>query len=166
MTKATMCMKKKLVILQILYYAMNLIVYMAFFYTVSLLLNLSGGSDNLGFIMLVTYGMLFIMTPVLVAILMRFSLLQWYVDPIAALEIPFILYAAMIANHMKHYGNLSDAFLRVNKSLSNSGGSGWLFLIGLFLFGLIMSLSFERKKGQSISYRLLSKMSKTNEENI
>ena len=41
---------------------------------------------------------------------------------------------------------------------------GWLFLVGLFVFGLVMSLSFARKKGQSISYRLLSKRTKTSRE--
>lgn len=39
---------------------------------------------------------------------------------------------------------------------------GWLFLVGLFVFGLVMSLSFVRKNGQSISYRLLERIGKNN----
>ena len=104
------------------------------------------------------------MTPVLVAILMRFSLFKWYVDPIAAVEIPLFLYVGMLFNQMKRSSDLSSAFLLVNNKLDDDGGMGWLFLVGLFVFGLVMSLSFARKNGQSISYRLLERIGKTNRE--
>lgn len=154
-------MKKKHVIFHFLYYALTIVVYMAFFYAASLVLDLTGKADSLGSVMAVTYGVLYLMTPVLIAVLMRFSLLKWYVDPIAAAEIPLFLYTGMIYNQMKRSGNLRSAFLLVNNKLGDDGGMGWLFLVGLFAFGLVMSLSFARKKGQSISYRLLSKISKT-----
>ena len=157
-------MKKKHVIFHFLYYVLTMVVYMAFFYAASLMLDLTGKTDNLGYVMTVTYGVLFVMTSVLVAILMRFSLFKWYVDPIAAVEIPLFLYVGMLFNQAKRSGDLSSAFLLVNNDLGDDGGMGWLFLVGLFVFGLVMSLSFARKNGQSISYRLLSRIDKTNKE--
>ena len=152
-------MKNKHVIFHFLYYVLTIVVYMAFFYAASLMLDLTGKADNLGSVMAVTYGVLFVMTPMLVAFLMRFSLFKWYVDPIAAAEIPLFLYVGMFFNQMKRSGDLRSAFLLVNSKLGDDGGEGWLFLVGLFVFGLLMSLSFARKKEQSISYRLLSKVS-------
>lgn len=157
-------MKKKHVIFHLLYYTLTIVVYMAFFYAASLMLDLTGKADNLGSVMAVTYGVLFVMTPVLVAVLMRFSLFKWYVDPIAAAEIPLFLYVGMLFNQMKRSSDLSSAFLMVNNDLGDDGGMGWLFLVGLFVFGLVMSMSFARKNGQSISYRLLSKITKTSRE--
>lgn len=154
-------MKKKYIIFCFLYYTLTIISYMAFLYMTSLLLNLSGKADNLGAAMMVTYGVLFLMTPILMAVLMRFSLFRWYVDPIAAAEIPLFLYVGMLINQMKYSGSFVSAFRLINLELADDGGMGWLFLIGLFVFGLVMSLSFARKKGQSTSYRLLSKISKT-----
>lgn len=152
--------KKKVAFLQIAYYPISLVVYLLFFRCVSLLLDLSGEADNLGVVISVTYGVLFLMTPVLVGVLMRFSLLPWVMDPIAAAEIPLFLYLGMIVKQWKRAGELRAAFLLVNNQLADDGGEGWFFLIGLFVFGLIMSLSFARRKGQSISYRLLSKLTK------
>ena len=157
-------MKNKHVIFHFLYYVLTVVVYMAFFCGASLMLDLTGKADNLGSVMAVTYGVLFVMTPVLVAILMRFSLFKWYVDPIAATEIPLFLYVAMLLNQAKRSGDLLSAFRLVNNDLGDDGGMGWLFLVGLFIFGLLASLSFARKNGQSISYRLLSKIGKTNVE--
>lgn len=157
-------MKNKHVIFHVLYYVLTIVVYMAFFYAASLLLHLTGNADTLGAVMVVTYGVLFVMTPMLVAVLMRFSLFRWYVDPIAAAEIPLFLYVGMIFSQMKRTDDLSSAFRMVNNDLGDDGGMGWLFLVGLFVFGLVMSLSFARKKGQSISYRLLSKRTKTSGE--
>ncbi len=148
-------MKKKFICFHFIYYALTIIVYMAFFYATSLMLDLTGKADNLGSVMAVTYGVLFVMTPMLIAVLMRFSLFKWYVDPIAAAEIPLFLYGEMLINQMKRSGDFRSAFLLVNNKLGDDGGEGWLFLVGLFVFGLIMSLSFARKNGQSISYRLL-----------
>lgn len=154
-------MKNKHVIFHVLYYALIIVVYMAFFYAASLILDLTGNADDLGVAMAVTYGVLFVMTPVLVAVLMRFSFFKWYVDPIAAAEIPLFLYVGMLFNQMKRSGDLRSAFLMVNNDLGDDGGVGWLFLVGLFVFGIVTSLSIARKNGQSISYRLLSKIGKT-----
>ena len=156
--------KKKLIFLQFAYYAVSLLVYVVFFRGVSLLLDLSGKADNLGDIVAVTYFVLFLMTPVLVGVFMRFSFLPWVVDPFAAAEIPLFLYLGMIVKQWKRAGELRAAFLLVNNQLADDGGEGWYFIIGLFVFGLIMSLSFARRKGQSISYRILSKLTKNKGE--
>ena len=157
-------MKNKHVIFHFLYYLLTIVVYMAFFYAASLMLDLTGKADNLGSVMAVTYGVLFVMTPMLVAVLMRFSLFKWYVDPVAAAEIPIFLYASMLINQMKHSDGFVSALRLLNNDLGDDGGEGWLFLIGLFVFGLVMSLSFARKNGLSISYRLLERIWKTNRE--
>ncbi len=152
-------MKKKFIIFHFLYYILIIVIYMAFSYSSSLMLDLTGKADNLSSVMAATYGVLYVMTPVLIAVLMRFSLFKWYVDPIAAAEIPLLLYGGMLFNQIKRTGELRSAFLGVNNDLGDDGGMGWQFLVGLFVFGLVMSLSFARKNGQSISYRLLAKIS-------
>ncbi len=52
-------MKKKHAIFRFLYYALTIVVYTAFFYMASLMLDLTGKADNLGSVMAVTYGVLF-----------------------------------------------------------------------------------------------------------
>ena len=149
-------MKKKLIIFQFLYYIFTVIVYMAFFYTVSLMLDIADA--GLGEAVFATYVALLFMTPVLVAFLMRFSLFKWYVDPIAAAVIPLFLYGSMIINTVRRSDRgLESAFLVVNRELADDGGAGFIFLILLFAFGLIASFSVKRAQGKSISYRLLFK---------
>ena len=93
--------------------------------------------------------------------MMRFSPLRFYIDPFAAAEIPLFLYLAMILNGLKSAGGVRSAFLLVNRRLADDGGMGGLFLAGLFLFGLLFSLSVKRKHGQSIAYRIIEKPSET-----
>ncbi len=150
-------MKNKKLPVLLSYYVLSLLIYMGFFCGVSWLFRLSGTSDDLGTAIAVTYGILFVGTPILTAVLMRFSLLPWVIDPFAAAEIPLFLYVGMVTNQMRHTSELYSAFLSVNGKLSDDGGTGWLFLWGLFLLGLLTSLSFERRRKQNISYRLLSK---------
>ena len=151
-------MKRKMSVFYFLYYALYLLIYVGFFLVSYLILDLSGASENLGAVMVATYAVLFIGTPTIIAVFMRFSLLRWYVDPFAAVEIPLCLYCGMIVKRMGHTGDFSSAFLKVNQSLCSDSGSGWIFLIGLFLFSLLLSLSPARKRGESISYRLIAKI--------
>ena len=149
-------MKKKLIIFQFLYYIFTVIVYMAFFYTVSLMLDIADA--GLGAAVFATYVTLFFMTPVLIAFLMRFSFFKWYVDPIAAALIPLFLYGSMIINTVRRSDRgFESAFLVVNRKLADDGGAGFIFLVLLFAFGLIASFSIKRAQGKSISYRLLFK---------
>ncbi len=151
-------MKKKLLIFRILYYILSLFVYIGFFYAASKLFAACGDAEDLGSAIIFIYSFLFIATPALIAVLMRFSLLRWYVDPLAAAEVPLFLYFGMIFNQMKHTDGFNSAFLLVNRQLCDDGGMGWLFLGGLFIFGLLASFSLARKRGESISYKLLSRI--------
>ena len=147
-------MEKKIPLFQVAYYMLSLLVYMGVLFVSSKLLP----TATLGGAMLVTYGMLFLVTPTIVVALMRLSLLKWYADPIAAAEIPLFLYLAMIGKQMRRAEvSFYDAFVRINGQLSADGGEGWIFLVGLFLLGLAASFSVARKNGESISYRLISR---------
>ena len=151
-------MKKKMLIFHFLYYILSLFVYKGFFYVSSRLFDMSGESENLGAAILFVYGLLYVATPIIIAVLMRFSLLKWYVDPFAAAEVPLFLYWSAIINRTKLTGDFSVAFQRVNESFCADDGQGWVFLVGLFIFGLLTSFSLARKEGESISYRLISKI--------
>lgn len=155
-------MKKKMVFFHLAYYIIYLLIYMGFFFGISRLLKTS----NLGAVVLFTYGLLFVATPIMIAILTRFSLLKWYVDPLAAAEAPLFLYMVMIFNHMKRSEDFCSAVEEINETLSADGGTGWLFLIGLFLFGLAASFSFARKQEESISYRLIAKLQSKSDANM
>lgn len=145
--------KMKMLCFHLAYYILSMLVYIGFFYGYAKLFHTS----DLGAAILLTYGLLFLATPILVVLVMRFSLLKWYVDPLAAIEIPLFLYVGMILTRMSRSEvRLYDAFLRINESLSADGGSGWFYLVGLFVLGLVASFSVARKEGKSISYRLLS----------
>lgn len=127
--------------------------YVVLFKLPSLLLDHSKG--GLGDVVAATYIMLYAAFPMLTAVLMRFSLFKWYVDPIAAAIFPIFLYSGMLVNQVKRTKELSGAFLLLNDKLSDDGGMGWAFLAASFLFGLLASFSFARKNRQSISYRIL-----------
>ena len=151
-------MNKKFLLWQFAYYALSLLIYMACVYVASLVLNLSGGVNNLGTVIFVTNGVLFLVIPVVVAVLMRFSLFRWYVDPISAAEFPIFLYISMLLNQMKLHGNFLEAFYALNSSLSKDGGKGWLFLTGIFFFALVMSFSIGRKNGSFLLITILRKV--------
>lgn len=147
-------MRKKMLFFHLAYYILSLLIYMGFLFGSAKLFHTS----NLGAAIALTYGLMFLATPIIIVVLMRFSLMKWYVDPLAAAEVPLFLYLGMIVNQMKHTGELRAAVLLVNNSLCDNGGGGWVFLIGLFIFGLLASFSFARKRGESISYKLIGKM--------
>ena len=135
------------------YYALSLLIYGGVLYGAS---KLPLPSD-LGAVITFTYGFLFLATPILIAVIMRFSLLKWYVDPFAAAEVPLFLYFGSVITRMNRAGiPFAQAFSEYNKTLSTNG-EDWAVLIGLFLFGLAVSFSFARKRGESISYKLIGK---------
>lgn len=147
-------MKKKIWLFQLAYYILIPLLFLFFYYGFAKLFHTS----NLGEAIVFAYGLLFIATPCLIAVFMRFSLLKWYVDPLAATEVPLFLYIGMIITRINRSGiSFYSAFLTVNNQLSAKGGEGWFVLLGLFLFGLACSLSFARKNEKSISYRLITK---------
>ena len=151
---------KKHIGFQFLYYILISIIYVVTLYGTSLLLHSAEKRIDLGAVMLSTVLFLYILTPMLVVFLMRFSLFKWYVDPFAAAEVPLLLYAMLIFNNMKRSGSFVSSFQNVNDSLSRDSGEGWIFLVLLFVLGLVASFSFARKNGNSISFRIISKLTK------
>ncbi len=151
-------MRKKMIVWYVLYYILFLALLCLMYWFMDLFIKLSG-RNSFKFLRTVIYAFLFIGTPFLIAVLTRFSLLKWYLDPFAAALVPLYYYLRMIFNSMKKTGDLPAAFQRANQLLSANGGEGWLLLIVLFIFGLLASFSLARKKGESISYSLLAKIS-------
>lgn len=149
--------KTKLIIWQLGYYMLIPLVYIGISFLASLVMNSLGGYENPGAIVYVTCTFAFVVMPIIIAALMRFSLFKWYVDPIAAAELPIFFYLSMLISQRKQSGDILSAFSLVNIELNDDGGIGWLLMLGMFVFGLVTSLSFARKNGESISYRLLSK---------
>ncbi len=135
------------------YYIAVPLIFAGMLYGVSMLVDVFG-DDSLGAAIFVTYGFLFVMTPVLTAVLMRFSMLPWVVDPIAAAELPVFLLFAMLESNVRRSGSLVAAWERLTGSLSRDGGSGWWFLAGLFLFGLVCTISFRRAQGDHLPGRI------------
>ena len=117
---------------------------------------LSGGS-SLGKVVAVVNCVLFIGTPVLILFLMRFSLLKWYFDPIAAAEIPFFFCMGMIIKQMNRGSSLVSSLSLVRAELLDDGGEGLWFLLGIFCFGVLSSFSLKRKAEESIAYRIVNK---------
>lgn len=149
-------MRRRMLFFRLAYYILCPLAYGAIFCCATRLFH----TTNLGAAIAVTYGLMFLATPIIVAILMRFSLLKWYVDPFAAAEIPLFLYIGSVIVQMNRSGSsFFQALLTYNEKLSADGGEGWFFHIGLFLFGLVASLSFARKREESISYKLIAKIS-------
>ena len=155
-------MKRKIFLFQLLYYVLTLLIYIGFLFSATRIFRTS----NLGAVIAITYGLMFLATPTLVVVLMRFSLLKWYIDPLAAAEVPLFLYIGMIINEMnRSSANFNDAFFDINEKLVADGGQGWIFLAGVFLLGLVATFSPARKRGENCSYRLISKIASLNRRN-
>lgn len=147
-------MKKKIVLIQVLYYILFLLCYIGFALISVKLLR----TDNLGKVIVRTFFLVFVLTPAFIAVFARFSLFKWYVDPIAAAIVPLFFYIGIWTNQSKQLHSLSRGFLMANRDLADDSGAGWLFLIGLFVFGLLVSFSPARKAGRNISYRIIHKI--------
>ena len=102
---------------------------------------------------MMVYILVFLCIPVGVAIFARLSLLRWYVDPFAAALVPLALYFIMVIDKIEIAGGLWPAFAMINQSLIHKNGEGLLYFIGLFVFGLVASISVARKEGRSISFQ-------------
>ena len=147
-------MRRKTWMFQLAYYFLTILIYAGLLFACAKLFH----TTNLGMAIAVTYGIVFLLTPAVVLTLMRFSLLRWYLDPIAAAEVPVFLYIGMVLNQMRRSDlGFCEALLKINGQLLADGGEGMFFLVGLFLFGLAATFSVARKRGESISYRLLAK---------
>ena len=148
-------MRKKMWIFHLAYYVLLLLIYACFFFIST---KLFPPKLSIGMAKAVAYGIFYAATPIIAAVLMRFSFLKWYVDPIAAAEIPLFIYVRLIHTQMS-ISNITfyKALLKLNGQLFGDGGEGWFLFIGLFVLGLVASFSLARKKGKSLSYRLISR---------
>ena len=142
-------MKKKILLFSILYYILFSLCYIGTLFGGVKLLK----TDNLGAAIGRAVLLMYVITPAIILVLCRFSLLRWYADPIAAAIVPMFFYAGTIANEMTRGTAFTEAVARTN----NEKGL-LLVVLGLFLFGLLASFSPARKKGKSISYKLLNKI--------
>ncbi len=142
----------------LLYYVLVPAVYAAVFALCAGLISLTKGQEDLGTVTAAIYGVLFGVTPAVTATLMRFSLLRLPLDPIAAAEIPLLVYAAMAVRQARHAHGLRAGILLLHAELGDDGGIGWLFLGGLFVFALLASFSLARVRGESVSFRILRRL--------
>ena len=133
------------------YYVLCMPVYTCFFvlvmYMLLLVWNLSG--------LLYLDYLLLVMTPIIVGILTRFSILKWYVDPISAAEVPLAIYTLT-----KIYGwriTIYDFVAGWHDGLGEESVTCWLFFGVLYVVGLAASFSMARKRGENISNRIISK---------
>ena len=142
------------------YYLLSLIFYAVLLLGSALLFRTS----NLAAAVITAFILVFLGIPTLTVVLMRFSLFPWYVDPIGAALPPLTLYCILFYSQLRESGDLLAAFHLTASELMDDGGTSWRLLLAAFVFGLLVSLSFARKKRQSISYRLLEKWLKTTPE--
>jgi hypothetical protein len=145
--------KKKVILFGILYYFLAFAAYALCYCFLALL-----PTKSLGTAIVWTCGILFVMTPIAVVLIARFSLLKWWVDPFAALLVPLFFYISMVVTKLSRGASLRSAILLLSNDLGDDGGTGWGFLVCLFLLGLAASFSLARRKGKSISYRLLGRL--------
>ncbi len=109
---------------------------------------------DLGAILLAINCLLWIALPSLVAILMRFSMLPWPVDPFAAAEPPLFICAAILFSAYRRSGSMAKALSELRIELADDGGMLIYLLIGLFIFSLLCSLSLRRMAGDHLPGRI------------
>ena len=145
-------MSKRMPLYRILYYVVFLLAFLGCLWLVMWLASLRS-PVGLGTAVMMVYILVFLCIPVGVAIFARLSLLRWYVDPFAAALVPLALYFIMVIDKIEIAGGLWPAFAMINQSLIHKNGEGLLYFIGLFVFGLVASISVARKEGRSISFQ-------------
>ena len=147
--------KKRLVIYSVIYYALVPSVFFVLMYLASAAIRAAKAQHGLAAVFIGILVFVYLAVPVADAVMMRFSPLKFYVDPLAAAEIPLLIFALMVRQFSRS-GSFRTAFYIVNEDLADDGGIGCLVLIGLFIFGLLFSFSIKRKNGQSIAYRIIA----------
>ena len=147
--------KKKMTVCHFLYYFVSFVVCLcAVLFCTSVAGKLS--QDKLSAALYAVKLISFACVPAISAVIVRFSMLRWYVDPFAAAEMPLCLYFLFFFSRGDFWRDPLGALSSVNASLFSDGCRGLLFLLGVYLFGLAVSFSIARKKGENISYRLAS----------
>ena len=96
------------------------------------------------------YGYFYAVLPCVIFILMRFSMLRWYLDPFAAAEIPLTLLLMLLAGYLRKFGFQGEALRRLGSFL----GRNWGWLPAVFLYALCCSFSLRRVRGRSLPNRI------------
>lgn len=142
--------KKQIAGVQLLYYLAVALIYVLYWLGVNFVLKYGMGNVGLGTLAGI---IVYIITPVffaLMAVLMRFSLLRWHVDPFAAMIAPVLWFFWVAISKMNRS---SLGFMDAAREAVDS--EVWMILIVMFFWAAVFSLSFARKRGESISYRML-----------
>ena len=151
--------KKCKILWQAAYYLLVPAVTGALLALFSVIFRAAKDAYGLGGVIALTYTTVFCILPAAVFILMRGSLLPWYVDPFAAAEIPLAFCAVMMIGPLRRGQAFSAAFETLLIELKDDGGIGGLFLAGMFVFALLAGFSIKRVRGTALSQRLCCKLS-------
>ncbi len=153
-------MKRKLSAHRTVYYIISASLYVILYLLMSLIFSVLKNSKNVGLVSAAFFYALAISLPLIIFIVMRFSLFKWYVDPISAAMIPLFLYIGIVFSQKNGSRSFASAVRLANAELNDDGGMGWMLLLGVFILGLVMSFSVARKNGRSVSFRLISSSAK------
>ena len=153
-------MKKSHLIYQILYYLLTYAVYFGGLLFSALFVQATLPSVGLTGLVVILYLLFLHGIPIVVIVMMRFSLLKWYIDPFAASIAPLWFYSMVLFSKLDKCGDIGAAIANANKSMSVGNPDGWFVMVVLFLVGLIASFSPARKRGESLGYRLLALITK------
>lgn len=118
----------------------------------SVVLKMIPNQTSLGAMIMVIYAMVFACIPIMTGLLVRLTLCKWVVDPIAAAEIPVLLYVLMFVNQLIDGLPVTDALESANDAI--------VYFVLLFFFALLCTLSFARRKEKTIGYKLLRLLEK------
>ena len=146
--------KKRTILWQAAYYLLVPAVIGALLALFTLVTRAAKAAYGLGGVMALTYAATFFVLPAVVFLLMRGSLLPWYVDPFAAAEIPLAFCAGVMAGPLLRGQSFPAAFRVLWIELKDDGWIGGLFLAGSFVFALLSGFSIKRVRGTALSQRL------------
>jgi len=148
--------KKVVIPLQLLYYVLIWVVWWCFASLFGWIFEIFK-TNNLITMAVVVSLLNFFGTMILAAVMMRFSLLKWYVDPFAAAVLPIGWYLDTVVNTMMHGESFLSACHILNVWLLEDSDSAGSLMLFSFVFALFASFSFARVEEQSISYRILNR---------
>ncbi len=135
-----------LIFRQIFFYAL----FPAAFYAAVWLFNKFLDASNYGFgvLMIIISVFAFFVIPCISIVMVRFSMLKWYFDPVAAAMIPVTVVFMFVGSLMKE-DNLpfAEAFAQTNVII-------WIYCAVLFVTTLLCSFSIKRTKGEYLYKRV------------
>ena len=106
----------------------------------------------------------FVVAPCVIAVASRFSLLKWRLDPFVAAVYPLLIVIWVFSNTVLQTPDLATAISRFVEKLINISSLFSLAptLIISYIFVLASSYSVAGVKGESVGFKLLSKLNNKN----